>query len=420
MQNDKLILKELFDVAVASADPSQALLKYLPVHLINRMATVVGAGKATHSMAATLNDNWAGKLQGSVVVPHGYQSDAGRINVLEASHPVPDYSGLKAAEEMLSLVTGLTKDDLVIALISGGGSALLPSPPVGMTLEDEIVLNEALLESGAPISAMNAIRKQFSKIKGGRLAKAAHPAQVITYIVSDVPGDNPSQVASGPTVADLSNRQDAIDFIDRYQISLPSKIISHINNMTDPAPLPEDNELSNCEIRIIASASMALEAAADHAKSFGLQPVILSDAIEGESYQVAKVMAAIAKDVSRFERMVKKPAVILSGGETTVTLRNKGKGGRNSEFLLSFALEIEGREGISAMAADTDGIDGSGGHAGAIADGLTCKRIQLNGGNPAALLGSHNSYGAFELSDSLIITGPTGTNVNDFRAIIIR
>lgn len=420
MQNDRELLYQLFERAVESANPGKALLKHLPASIRSQSATVVGAGKATYSMAKALNDNWLGSLHGAVVVPYSSNADAGQIQVLQASHPVPDDNGQIASNKMLSLVSNLGKDDLVIALVSGGGSALLACPPPGMTLQDEINLNEALLRSGAPISAMNAIRKQVSGIKGGRLSALAYPASVKTFIISDVPGDNPAQVASGPTVADEANCQDALNYIDRYGIKVSDKIYSYIQEMINPAPKPDSGIFTNCEVTIVASASMALEATAEFAQSQGLNPVILSDAIEGESKEVGKVMAAIAKDVSNFGRLVDKPAVILSGGETTVTLKGKGKGGRNTEFLLSLALEIEGWEGITALAADTDGIDGVGGHAGGFADGKTCAEIHLQGGNPAELLGSHNSYTAFEIVNSLIKTGFTRTNVNDFRAIIVR
>ena len=419
MSGDQSILRELFDAAVASADPGAALLRHLPDDT-GRPLTVVGAGKASHAMAKALNSSWSGPVRGAVAVPYGHRIDAGDIEIMEASHPVPDENGMRAARKMLSLVAGLDRDDRVVALISGGGSALLPSPPNGMSLKDEIALNEALLGSGAPISAMNAIRKQFSAIKGGRLAAAAHPARVMTFVVSDVPGDDPAQVASGPTAADASDSRDALNLINRYRIRLPEKVLEHIRAGRDPAPSPDAGELRNCGCCVIASASMALEAAAVLARARGLNPVILSDAVEGESREAAKVLAAIAKDVSRFGRLVKPPAVILSGGETTVTMRGSGRGGRNTEFLLSLALEIDGWDQITALAADTDGIDGSGGHAGAFADGRTCARIQGTGNDPARLLGENNSFAAFEAAGSLLVTGPTGTNVNDFRAIIVR
>lgn len=419
MQDDQFILRELFNAAIASAEPGAALLKHLPVFR-DQSITVVGAGKASQAMASALSKECSG-LRGAVVVSDRDENiDCGDIDILEASHPVPDKRGQRAAKKILSLVEDLGPSDTVIALVSGGGSSLLPCPPSGMSLRDEIALNEALLKSGAPISAMNAIRKQFSLIKGGRLCAAAYPARTFTFIVSDVPGDDPAQVASGPTVADSKRPHDALKLIERYQIKLPQTVIDHIQAERESAPLPDAMEMQNSEVTVIASASMALEAAANCAREWGLSPIILSDAIEGEAREVAKVVAAIAKDVSRFDRLAEKPVVILSGGETSVTLRNGGKGGRNTEFLLSFALEIDGWQGITAMAADTDGIDGKGGHAGALACGHTCERIVTAGHDPAQLLTENKSYIAFEAANTLLVTGATGTNVNDFRAMIVR
>ena len=419
LRDDRSILRQLFDTAVAAADPGAALLRFLPASS-DRPIVVVGAGKASPAMAGALSEYWTGPVKGAVVTPYGNANGAGRIAVLEARHPVPDSNGLQAALHLRELVSGLGPDDLVIALISGGGSSLLPCPPKGLALADEIALNEALLESGAPISAMNAIRKQVSLIKGGRLAAAAAPARVMTYIVSDVPGDEPAQVASGPTVADERDARDAAALIARYRIRLPGHIVRHIRSAADPAPLPTDQAFANSETHIIASADMALRAAAAQASAAGLTPVIVSDAIEGEAREVGRVMAALAKDVSRHGRLAAKPAVLLSGGETSVTMRGSGRGGRNTEFLLSFALEIEGWKGIAALAADTDGIDGSGGHAGAFADGSTGTQIAASGQDPAALLNANNSHAAFDAVQALLVTGPTGTNVNDFRAVIVR
>ena len=420
VDNDKFILRELFHAAISSAEPGAALLKYLP-DFSDQSITVVGAGKASQAMASALSKECGGLLRGTVVVSDQDKNiNCGNIEILEASHPVPDQRGQRAAKKILSLVENLGPSDTVIALVSGGGSSLLPCPPSGMSLRDEIALNEALLKSGVPISAMNAIRKQFSSIKGGRLCATAYPARTLTFIVSDVPGDDPAQVASGPTVADSKSPHDALKLIERYQIKLPQTVIDHIRAARESAPLPDAMEMQNSEVTVIASASMALEAAANCARERGLSPIILSDAIEGEACEVAKVVAAIAKDVSRFGRLAKKPVVILSGGETSVTLRNGGKGGRNTEFLLSFALEIDGWQGITAMAADTDGIDGKGGHAGALACGHTCERIVTAGHDPAQLLTENNSYLAFEAANTLLVTGATGTNVNDFRAVIVR
>ncbi|MCY3877996.1 MAG: glycerate kinase [Rhodobacteraceae bacterium] len=415
---DHVILRELFDTALKAADPGSALLRHLPQQR-HAGVTVIGAGKAAPAMARALSDNWQGRLDGMVVTPYGAACAAGRVRVVEARHPLPDANGLAAAEQMVRMLAGLTAQDLVFALISGGGSALLPYPAEGLTLEDEIALNAALLNSGAPIKAMNAIRKQVSQIKGGRLA-ASGPARVITYIVSDVPGDDPAQVASGPTLPDETGVSEALEYVSRYRIQLPEKIDAFLRRGGCPSPLPGESVFAGNETHVIASAAQSLAAAAGRGHEFGLNPVILSDAIEGEACEVGKVMAALAKSVASGSGFVQKPALLLSGGETTVTMRGGGKGGRNSEFLLSFALGIEGIDGISALAADTDGIDGAGGHAGALADGGTCARIANTGKDPAALLNDNNSLTAFDAVDGLLITGPTGTNVNDFRAVLIR
>ena len=419
MKNDRSILKKLFDAAVSAADPGAALLRNLPDDA-TRPVVVVGAGKASPAMAETLVSHWKGAVRGAVVAPHGYSMDTDRILFFPSGHPIPDRFGLSASDHLCSLVSGLSADDLVIALISGGGSSLLPRPPPGFALEDEIAVNTALLKSGAPISAMNAIRKQFSTIKGGRLAAAAYPARVLTYVLSDVPGDDPAQVASGPTVADTTQSKDALAFIKRFRIELPQPVVHWIESGQGEAPMPDNPKLANGEVRVIASAAMALDSAAATARELGLNPVILSDSIEGEAREVGRVIGAIAKDVAFRERLAKKPAVLLSGGETTVTIRGAGEGGRNTEFLLSLALEIEGCTGITAIAADTDGVDGIGGHAGAIADWKTCARVVSCGLDPSELLFENNSYMAFSAAKGLLVTGPTGTNVNDFRAVIVR
>jgi hydroxypyruvate reductase len=316
-------------------------------------------------------------------------------------------------------VKGLGPDDLVVALVCGGGSALLPAPPEGLTLADEIVLNRALLASGAPISAMNTIRKHVSRIKGGRLAAAAAPARVVSLIVSDIPGDEPAFVASGPTVADRATRADALRAIGRYGIVLPPGIVRHIESVAADAPQPDDPVFARNETHVIASAAVSLEAAAAEAERRGVKAVILSDSVEGEAREVARVHAAMAREVSTRDRPFRRPVVMLSGGETTVTLKGNGKGGRNSEFLLSLALDIDGRRGIHALAADTDGIDGSEDNAGAFADDGTVTRIRAAGFDAAALLANNDAWTAFHAAGDLFVPGPTGTNVNDFRAILV-
>ncbi|RWD07027.1 MAG: glycerate kinase, partial [Mesorhizobium sp.] len=308
----------------------------------------------------------------------------------------------------------------VVALISGGGSALLPAPAEGLTLADEIAVNEALLASGAPIAAMNTIRKHVSIIKGGRLAAAAYPAKVMSLVISDIPGDNPALVASGPTVPDSGSRQEALASIAAYGIKLPAAVMAHINSPAADAPRADDSRFSRNEVHLIASAGVSLEAAAAEARRYGIEAVILSDSIEGEAREVGGVHAAIAREVATRNRPFRKPVLVLSGGETTVTLRARGKGGRNSEFLLAFAIGISGMDGIHALAADTDGIDGSEDNAGAFADGSTVSRMRATGVDAKAMLAGNNAWTAFNAVGDLFMPGPTGTNVNDLRAILIR
>ncbi|MBB2753236.1 UNVERIFIED_ORG: hydroxypyruvate reductase [Rhizobium aethiopicum] len=412
-------LKGLFDAAVRAADPLTGIKANLPDRPKGK-TVVIGAGKGAAQMARALESIWDGPLTGLVVTRYGYGCETRDIEIIEAAHPVPDAAGLAAARRLMETVKGLTEDDLVIALICGGGSALLPAPPEGLTLEDEIALNEMLLASGAPISAMNVVRKHLSTIKGGRLA-AATRARVVSLIVSDIPGDNPAHVASGPTVPDGSTRHDALDIVKQYGLQLPQAAFDHLNSPKADAPRPDDPAFLRHEHHIIASAGVSLEAAATLAKSQGIEPAILSDAIEGESRDVAQVHAAIAREVLGRNRPFSKPVVILSGGETTVTLRAKGgKGGRNGEFALAMALAVDGAEGIHLLAADTDGIDGSEDNAGAFADGGTVKRLRAAGLDPRRLLDCNDSYSGFAAVGDLFETGPTGTNVNDFRAILIR
>ncbi|ARO29872.1 hydroxypyruvate reductase [Rhizobium sp. NXC14] len=412
-------LKSLFDAAVRAADPLTGIKSHLPEKPKGR-TVVIGAGKGAAQMARALESAWAGPIEGLVVTRYGYGCETRFIEIIEAAHPVPDAAGFAAARRLMETVNRLTEDDLVIALICGGGSALLPAPPEGLTLEDEIALNEMLLASGAPISAMNVVRKHLSTIKGGRLA-AATKARVISLIVSDIPGDNPAHVASGPTVPDGSTRHEALEIIRQYGLQLPQAALDHLNSPKADAPRPDDPIFLRHEHHIIASAGVSLAAAAAEAESQGITPAILSDAIEGESRDVALVHAAIAREVLGRNRPFSKPAVLLSGGETTVTLKAKGgKGGRNGEFTLAMALAIDGQDGIAVLAADTDGIDGSEDNAGAFADDGTVKRLRAAGLDPRRLLDGNDSYSAFKAIGDLFETGPTGTNVNDFRAILIR
>ncbi len=415
---DRAFLTGLFDAAVAAADPLKALAAHLPQPPKGRLV-VIGAGKGAAQLAAAFETLWPGPLDGLVVTRYGYACPTKRIRVMESAHPVPDEAGLAASAALFDTVRGLTEDDLVVALICGGGSALLPAPPGDLTLEDEADLNRALLASGAPISVMNAIRKQVSRIKGGRLAAACHPARVLSLVVSDVPGDDPAQVASGPTVPDLSDRATARALVQTWRIALPPRVAEWLEGDEGAAPLPSDPVFARNETRVIASARLSLEAAAARAEAQGIPAVILSDAIEGEARDVARVHAAIAREVATRNRPFSRPVVILSGGETTVTLRAKGRGGRNSEFLLSLALAAEGVS-FAALAADTDGIDGSEDNAGAFATGDSATRLRALGRDPAALLSGNDAYTAFEALGDLFVPGPTGTNVNDFRAILLR
>lgn len=415
----KRFFTDLYGEAVAAADPARVIGRYLPDRPKGR-TIVIGAGKGSAQMARAFEDAWDAPLEGLVVTRYGYATPCRTIEVIEAAHPVPDAAGLAGARRLIDRVAGLTADDLVVALISGGGSALLPAPAGRLTLDDEIAVNRALLASGAPISSMNTIRKHVSAIKGGRLAAAAHPARVVTLVVSDIPGDVAALVSSGPTVPDGSTRQDALRLVEAWRMDLPAAVMAHLKSPAADAPLPGDQRFARNEVHVIASAAASLEAAARAARARGVEAVILSDAIEGEAREVAGVHAAIAREVAAKDRPFAKPVVILSGGETTVTLRGEGKGGRNSEFLLSLALGIDGVAGIAAFAADTDGIDGSQDNAGAFCDGTTAARLRSAGLDPRAMLSANDAWNAFDALDDLFVPGPSGTNVNDLRAMLVR
>ncbi|EKF18222.1 glycerate kinase type-2 family protein [Nitratireductor pacificus] len=409
----------LFEAAVAAADPAAVIGDFLPARPKGR-TIVVGAGKGAAQMAQALEAAWDGPLEGLVVTRYGYGAPTRSIEVAEASHPVPDEAGLVAAQRLLKLVDGLTADDLVIALVCGGGSALLPAPAGTLTLADEIAVNRALLASGAPISAMNTVRKHISAIKGGRLAAAAHPARVVSLVVSDIPGDDPALVSSGPTVPNDATRQDALDIVRAYGMTLPPAVMAHLASPEADAPAPGDPRFAGNKVHVIASAARSLEAAARAAEKQGVPAVILSDAIEGEAREVGGVHAAIAREIATRGRPFAKPVVMLSGGETTVTIRaDGGRGGRNSEFLLALAHGIDGVDGVSAFAADTDGIDGSEDNAGAFADQTSIARLRAVGQDPKALLAAHDAWGAFDALGDLFVPGPTGTNVNDLRVVLV-
>lgn len=417
--DDKVFLSRLFDAAVAAADPVIALREHLPAKPKGR-TIVIGAGKGAAQMARAFEAVWEGPIEGVVVTRYGYACKTERIRVMEAAHPVPDEAGLAATKVLEAAVNGLSKEDLVVALICGGGSALLPAPPIGLTLEDEQALNEALLASGAPISVMNAVRKQASTVKGGRLALRAAPARVVSLVVSDVPGDDPAQVASGPTVPDGSNLQSALEAVQAYKIELPGRVRAFLEDGLDTTPHQRDAAFARNEVAVVASAAKSLDAAAEVAREMGVTPVVLSDAIEGEARDIGMMHAAMAREVRTRNRPFKTPTVILSGGETTVTIRGAaGRGGRNTEFLLACAGGLEGLN-VTVLAADTDGIDGSEQNAGAFADGTTWVRLRGRGHNPRTLLHNHDAWNAFNALDDLFVSGPTGTNVNDFRALLIR
>ncbi|MFP5077793.1 glycerate kinase [Rhizobium sp. YIM 134829] len=414
--NPRAFLADLFARAVQAAEPEAALRRVLPERPKGR-TVVVGAGKAASQMAAAFERLWDGPLEGVVVARHGPVEPCRHIRVLQAAHPVPDTAGIAGAEALLRQVEGLTADDLVVALISGGGSALLPAPPHGFELADEIALNQALLASGAPIAAMNVVRKHFSRIKGGRLAEQARPARLVTIIVSDVPGDSPAAVASGPTVPDESGADEALRILRDYRIDLPAPILAAIGRAEAPRPGLAGDQT----VKVIASARVSLEAAAAEAAARGVTPLLISDGIEGEARDIGRMHAALAREFATRTAPVTRPLVMISGGETTVTIRDGiyGKGGRNSELLLAAAIDIEGLAGVTALSADTDGIDGSEDNAGAFCDGGTAARIRAAGGDARSLLARHEAWSAFRLAGDLFVPGPTGTNVNDFRAFLI-
>ncbi len=418
MLEPKQFLTSLFDAAVAAADPLKAIKSFLPEAPKGR-TIVVGAGKGAAQLAQALEKVWQGTLEGTVVTRYGYAANCKMIEVLEAAHPIPDQAGLAAAQRIHERVGDLSSDDLVIALVCGGGSALLPAPPTGFSLDDEIALNAALLRSGAPISAMNLIRKQFSQIKGGRLALAAYPARIVSLVVSDIPGDDPALVASGPTIADGGTSSDALRAIDQYRIEVPSQIKGFLEAF-EGAPSPDDPRFSGNRVHIIASNGVSLNAAAEAARRMGVNALVLSDSIEGEAREAGAFHAAISLQIERGTQGLDRPIVLLSGGETTVTLRGNGRGGRNSEFLLAFARGIAGAGAITALAADTDGVDGSEDNAGAFADGKTTADLAARGLDARILLDENDSWTAFNAIGSLFKPGPTGTNVNDFRAILIQ
>jgi len=412
------LMKAMFDAAVAAAQPALCVPPHLPAPPSGRLI-VIGAGKASAAMARAVERAWNGPLEGLVVTRYGYSVPCSHIEIVEAAHPVPDAAGHAAAKRMLALVSALTADDLVLCLISGGGSSLLPLPAAGISLDDKQSVNRALLKSGATISEMNCVRRHLSAIKGGRLAIACHPARVVNLIISDVPGDDPVNIASGPTVADASTCEDAIRILERYDISVPEHVLAILTSGRGESIKANDERLPAIDTRLISTPQMALEAAAQIARQNGFATCILGDAIEGEARDVGKVMAAIALQVAKRGQPVRPPCILLSGGETTVTVRGNGRGGRNVEFLLSLGIALQGAAGIHAIAGDTDGVDGLEEIAGAYLSPDTLSRAWAKGIQPADSLARNDGHGFFEALGDSLITGPTLTNVNDFRAIVV-
>ncbi len=416
--NEREILRRMFDAAINAAQPVHCIPRHLPTAPKGR-TLVIGAGKASAAMARAFEDAWPGALTGLVVTRYGYAVPCARIEIVEAAHPVPDAAGQAAARRIREFVRGLTADDLVVCLISGGGSSLLALPAEGLTLEDKQDVNRALLKSGATISEMNVVRRHLSAIKGGRLAAACHPAQVVTLTISDVPGDNPMDIASGPTVADPTTCADALDVVRRYGIDVPAAVRNTLESGRGETVKPGDPRIARAEVRMIATPQMALEAAAAVARAAGVTPIVLGDSIEGEARDVGKVMAGIAAQVVLHGQPFPAPCVLLSGGETTVTVRGDGRGGRNVEFLLSLAIALDGRAGIFAIAGDTDGVDGQEEIAGAIVTPDSLARAWAKAIRPRESLARNDGHGFFEALGDSVVTGPTLTNVNDFRAILV-
>ncbi len=413
------LLRSLFEAAVAAAAPEKVLAAHLPPPPTGRVL-VLGAGKASAAMAAAVERAWPdARLEGLVVTRYGHGADCRRIAVVEAGHPDPDDAGEAAARRILALAEDAGADTLVLCLISGGGSALLALPAPGLTLQDKQAVNRALLRSGAAIGEINTVRKHLSAIKGGRLARAAWPARVLTLAISDVPGDDPALIASGPTVADPSRLEDAAAVLARYGVTGPRAVLEHLRRPDAETPKPGDERLAGARFALIATPMGSLTAAAEVACAAGVTPVILGDAIEGEAREVAAAMASQALRIAAGQDGPAGPCVLISGGETSVTLRGKGRGGRNAEFLLALAIALDGAPGVHAIACDTDGIDGSEDNAGAIVGDDTLARAVRLGVDPAARLADNDGYGFFAALGDLVITGPTRTNVNDFRAILI-
>lgn len=417
--NPRQFLRALFQEAVDAVSAQKCLPSYLPQPPVGGKTIVIGAGKGAAAMAKAVEDNWSGDISGLVVTRYGHGAPCKKIEVIEAAHPVPDAAGRDAAKRMLSMVKGLSEKDLVICLISGGGSALLALPAKAITLEQKQQVNRQLLRSGANIAEMNCVRKHLSDIKGGRLALACAPAKVVTLMISDIPGDDPTVIASGPTLPDDTTCADALSILKKYELNIPDTVLNHLQSGAGETPKSGDVRFARNESHIIATAQQALQAAANYAKAQGVTPYILSDCIEGESRDIALMHASLAKQITARNQPFAKPCLLISGGETTVTVKGNGRGGRNAEFLLSFALAANGLNNVYAIACDTDGIDGSEDNAGAIYEPGDIEKAAQKGVNAKALLANNDGYSFFNSLNQLIVTQPTRTNVNDFRAILI-
>jgi glycerate 2-kinase len=425
------LLRSLFDAAVAAAQPRLLLPGRLLPPPPGR-TVVVGAGKASAAMARAVEEHWHGPLSGLVVTRYGHGVPCERIEVVEAAHPVPDERGRDAADRILALAEGLAAADLLICLVSGGGSALLALPGPGITLQDKQAVGRALLRCGAPIADINCVRKHLSAIKGGLLAAAAHPARVVTYLISDVPGDDPSMIASGPTVPDPTTFADAVAVLGRCGVDAPPAVKARLlagagattlaglaDAAPDETPKPGDPQFARDEVIMLAKAADALAAATAAARSAGITPVLLGDDLQGEARELGAEHARLALACASGGGPVRPPCVLLSGGETTVTVRGDGRGGRNAEYLLSLAIALDGHPAIWAIACDTDGIDGTEDNAGAVAGPGTLAGARAAGLDPIRRLAANDAYGLFAALDGLVMTGPTRTNVNDFRAVLV-
>jgi hydroxypyruvate reductase len=412
------LLRSAFAAAIEAASPTRCVPPALPPPPAGR-TVVIGAGKAGAAMARAVESHWTGELSGTVVVPHGHAVTCERIEVIESAHPVPADAGRRAAERLFERVHGLGADDLVLCLVSGGGSALLPLPAYGLSLEDKQALTRALLRSGATISEINTVRRHLSRIKGGRLGVACHPARLVTLAISDVPGDDPADIASGPTASDATTCADALAVLARYRIDIPAAPRSALERGTWESVKPGDPRLAGAEFRIVAAPQASLEAAASVAAGQGVQPVILSNRLEGEAREVGRDMAARVRSVLESGEPCRPPCLLLSGGETTVTVRGSGCGGRNVEFLLGFGTALGDCVGVYALAADTDGVDGMAAVAGAVWRPDTLARATSRGLDPLQFLDSNDAHGFFGALGDSVVTGPTLTNVNDFRALLL-